>query len=66
MTGPRPKANPIQADSDEDDEPGALGGAGLPSTYREFVKAMLPHVRARSRTPSGDEDCGHDVAQTYM
>ena len=45
------KANPIEADSDEDDEPGALGGAGLPSTYREFVKAMLPHVRAKGLGP---------------
>eukprot|EP01043_Picozoa_sp_COSAG02_P026050 COSAG02_NODE_1489_length_12365_cov_22.798793_3_plen_77_part_00 len=24
------KANPIQVDSDDEDEPGALGGAGLP------------------------------------
>ena len=45
------KANPIQVDSDEDDEPGALGGAGLPSTYREFVKHMLPHVRAKGLAP---------------
>jgi hypothetical protein len=42
------KTNPIQVDSDEDDE---LGGAGLPSTYREFVRAMLPHVRAKGLGP---------------
>jgi hypothetical protein len=45
------KSNPIQVESDEDDEPGALGGAGLPSTYREFVKHMLPHVRAKGLAP---------------
>eukprot|EP01043_Picozoa_sp_COSAG02_P076807 COSAG02_NODE_16502_length_1078_cov_1.762002_1_plen_231_part_00 len=45
------KANPIEANSDDEDEPGALGGAGLPSTYREFVKAMLPHVRAKGLGP---------------
>ena len=26
-------------------------GRGLPSTYREFVKAMLPHVRAKGLGP---------------
>jgi hypothetical protein len=43
------KANPIESDSDDEDGP--LGGAGLPSTYREFVKAMLPHVRAKGLAP---------------
>ena len=41
--------NPIESDSDDEDGP--LGGAGLPSTYREFVKAMLPHVRAKGLAP---------------
>ena len=31
------KFNPIEDDSDEE---GALGGAGLPLTYREFVKRV--------------------------
>ena len=43
------KANPIESDSEDEDGP--LGGAGLPSTYREFVKAMLPHVRAKGLAP---------------
>ena len=42
--------NPIESDSDDEDD-GPLGGAGLPSTYREFVKAMLPHVRAKGLAP---------------
>jgi hypothetical protein len=41
--------NPIESDSEDEDGP--LGGAGLPSTYREFVKAMLPHVRAKGLAP---------------
>ena len=41
--------NPIESGSDDKDGP--LGGAGLPSTYREFVKAMLPHVRAKGLAP---------------
>ena len=40
--------NPIEDDSDDEE---GLGGAGLPSTYREFVKAMLPHVRCRGPNP---------------
>ena len=39
--------NPIDDDSDEED----LGGAGLPDNYRDFVRAMLPHVRAKGLAP---------------
>ena len=42
------KFNPIEDDSDEEE---GLGGAGLPTNYREFVKHMLPHVRAKGLGP---------------
>ena len=29
----------------------SLGGRGVPDTYREFVKAMLPHIRERGVGP---------------
>jgi hypothetical protein len=40
--------NPIDDDSDDEDN---LGGAGLPGNYRDFVRAMLPHVRAKGLAP---------------
>jgi hypothetical protein len=39
--------NPIDDDSDEEN----LGGAGLPTNYRDFVREMLPHVRAKGLAP---------------
>ena len=42
------KRKPVPIDSDEEED---LGGAGLPTNYRDFVRAMLPHVRAKGLAP---------------
>jgi len=42
------KSNPIGDDSDDEEN---LSGAGLPGNYRDFVRAMLPHVRAKGLAP---------------
>jgi hypothetical protein len=46
-----PKAYVPVSEEPDDLSDVSFTGRGLPSTYREFVKAMLPHVRAKGLGP---------------
>ena len=49
--GKVPKAYAPVSEEPDDLSDVSFTGRGLPSTYREFVRAMLPHVRAKGLGP---------------
>ena len=46
-----PKAYVPVSEEPDDLSDVSLGGRGIPDTYKAFVKAMLPHVRAKGLGP---------------